>query len=78
MIQRDPQPARYVVCVANPEWPASLELRKIYCLIADEEAEGHGMVRVVDESGEDYLYPADCFVAITPPARVIETFACLR
>ncbi len=54
----------YVVCVRNDDYPASLELRKIYRLMMDKPASKSGLVRVVDESGEDYLYPADYFVAI--------------
>jgi hypothetical protein len=56
----------YVVCVRNDEVPASLELRKIYPVILDEESEKHGMLRVIDESGEDYLYPRGWFVAFNP------------
>jgi hypothetical protein len=56
----------YVVCVRNDEVPASLELRKIYAIIPDAESERHGMLRVIDESGEDYLYPRDWFVAFDP------------
>jgi hypothetical protein len=56
---------RYVVCVSNGGYPASLERRKIYQAIPDPLAAGHNMVRVIDESGQDYLYPADFFVPIT-------------
>ena len=59
----------YVVCVDNSDYPASLELHKIYRALSDE-ADGTGDLRVVDESGEDYLFPASCFVAINPPDRV--------
>ena len=55
---------KYAVCVKNDDYPASLELRKIYQLIRDLAATRLGMLRVVDESGEDYLYPEDHFVAI--------------
>jgi len=54
----------YVICVRNEGYPASLELRKIYRFVADWTASRSGLLRVVDESGEDYLYPADYFVAI--------------
>jgi hypothetical protein len=54
------------VCVRNDEVPASLELRKIYPIIPGAESERHGMLRAVDESGEDYLYPRDWFVATDP------------
>jgi hypothetical protein len=52
---------KLVVCVKNDDYPASLELRKIYCAIADRAAAAHGLLRVIDESGEDYLYPAGYF-----------------
>jgi len=58
---------RFVVCVRNTGYPASLEVRKIYTSLQDHTAEAHGMLRVVDESGEDYLYPAKFFVAVQLP-----------
>ena len=57
--------SRYVVCVNNEGYPASLERRKIYQVLPDPQAAAHKMIRVIDESGEDYLYPADYFVPIT-------------
>jgi hypothetical protein len=59
-----------VVCIENAGYPASLELHKIYRVVADADAARDGDVRIVDESGEDYLYPADWFVAVTLPRRV--------
>jgi hypothetical protein len=61
---------RLVVCVKNRGFAASLELRKVYRVISDPAAESHRMVRVVDESGEDYLFPETCFVSIELPAPV--------
>jgi hypothetical protein len=61
---------RFVVCIENAGYPASLELHKIYRVVADADAARDGDVRIVDESGEDYLYPADWFVAVTLPRRV--------
>ena len=55
---------RFAICVDNSEYPASLELRKIYQVLPDEDAARDGDLRVIDESGEDYLYPADYFVLI--------------
>ncbi len=55
---------RFATCVDNSEYPASLELHKIYRVLPDEDAERDGDLRVVDESGEDYLYPAAYFVLI--------------
>ncbi len=51
------------VCVDNSEHPASLEVHKVYRVIPDQEAEQDWDVRIVDESGEDYLYPENYFVA---------------
>jgi len=48
----------------TPITPVALEKRKIYALIPDAIAEKHNQVRVIDESGEDYLYPASCFIPI--------------
>ena len=59
--------ARFVLCVRNKDYPASLELRKIYRLLPDDLATKHRQVRVIDESGEDYLYPEEYFVPIKLP-----------
>jgi hypothetical protein len=56
--------ARFMVCVRNTGYPASLEVRKIYRALPDRDAERHAMLRIVDESGEDYLYPAKFFMAV--------------
>ena len=53
---------QYAVCVKNENYPASLELRKLYEMIPDKDAAKLCLVRIIDESGEDYLYPADYFV----------------
>lgn len=60
----------YVVCIDNADYPASLELHKIYRTLRDDDAAAAGDLRVVDESGEDYLFRATGFVAISPPERV--------
>jgi hypothetical protein len=61
---------QFAVCINNDEYPASLERHKIYCIVPDKDAANDGDIRVVDESGEDYLYPEDWFVAIELPAAV--------
>ncbi len=61
---------RFVVCINNAEYPASLELHKIYRVVPDEDAALEGDVRVIDESGEDYLYPAAWFVPLEVPREV--------
>ena len=58
---------RFAVCIDNTGYPASLELRKIYQVLPDEKAAKHKLVRVIDESGEDYLYPQRFFVPIELP-----------
>ena len=60
----------YVLCVRNEGYPASLERRKLYPVVRDTSAAKHSLLRVIDESGEDYLYPADYFVALRLPANV--------
>ncbi len=59
-----------VVCVKNNGYSASLEKRKIYVVLRDAEADEHGLVRIVDELGEDYLYPQNLFRAIALPEAV--------
>jgi hypothetical protein len=61
---------QFAVCVDNNGYEASLERNKIYVVVLDKEAERDGDLRVVDESGEDYLFAADRFVAIDVPAAV--------
>jgi hypothetical protein len=61
---------RFAVCINNAGYAASLEVRKLYEVISDPEAEKDQMIRVVDESGEDYLYSADRFVLAPLPAAV--------
>ncbi|MBV8800385.1 MAG: hypothetical protein JO208_11340 [Alphaproteobacteria bacterium] len=59
-----------VVCIQNEDYAASLEKRKIYVALRDAAAEAHGLLRIVDESGEDYLYPKNFFRAIELPQTV--------
>jgi len=61
---------RFAVCVNNAGYPASLELHKIYRVLPDEEAEPDGDLRIIDESGEDYLYPDEYFVLAELPQAV--------
>lgn len=69
--RRKSSPARrFAVCVRNDGYEASLEQNKIYTVLRDQQAERDGDLRVIDESGEDYLFSADRFVAIEVPAAV--------
>jgi hypothetical protein len=61
---QNPNNEGYVVCIRNEGFPAALELRKIYQVLPDFGSKETGMVRVIDESGEDYLYPGDWFIPI--------------
>ncbi|MBI3297396.1 MAG: hypothetical protein HYZ75_04490 [Elusimicrobia bacterium] len=69
---------QFVVCVNNTGYPASLELHKIYRVLPDKEAAKDGDLRVIDESGEDYLYPAPRFAEITVPRPVLRSLLHLR
>ena len=60
---------KFAICINNSEYPASLELHKIYLMWPDEDADKDGDVRITDESGEDYLYPAEWFVTIDLPLK---------
>lgn len=70
MPDQQPSPRRFAVCVKNEGYEASLERNKIYILVPDPDAEQDGDIRVVDESGEDYLYPAEWFVPVDVPEAV--------
>jgi hypothetical protein len=63
---------RFLLCVKNEAYPASLEVRKVYQEVPDAAAAAKGFVRVIDESGEDYLYPADYFLAVTLPRAAVD------
>jgi hypothetical protein len=67
-----PSKQQFVLCVKNEAYPASLEVRKVYRSLPDPAASAKGFVRVIDESGEDYLYPADHFVAVDLPQAAVD------
>lgn len=66
---------RFVVCIGNQGYKASLVVRRIYRTLLDGEAEARGLLRVVDESGEDYLFPEKLFAPIELPKTVGRLFA---
>jgi len=66
------QAKHFAVCIRNDEYEGLLQLRKIYEVLEDAFAEQHNMIRVIDEEGEDYLYPRDWFLPIELPKRVEE------
>jgi hypothetical protein len=60
----------FAVCLRNRGYAASLEVRKLYPVVNDPDAEANDLIRVIDESGEDYVYPARLFQKLTLPAEV--------
>lgn len=66
---------QFVICLRNNGYEASLEPRKIYQALSDKEAESHKMLRVIDESGEDYLFPASLFSPISLPQALVKELA---
>lgn len=70
MKQQKKMALKFLVCINNADYPASLELHKIYRMLPDEDAAVDGDVRIIDESGEDYLYPSEWFVPIELPRAV--------
>ena len=60
----------FAVCLRNPGLSASLEVRKLYPIVADACVEANDLIRVIDESGEDYVYPANLFQRLTLPLEV--------
>jgi hypothetical protein len=65
-----PLPRQLVVCVNSADYPASLERRKIYVALRDTAAGKQGLLRIIDESGEDYLYPKAFFRTIALPQSI--------
>lgn len=62
----------FAVCIDNCGYEASLDLRKLYEVLPDDDAARHGQLRIIDESGEDYLYSATLFDRISLPSDVSE------
>ncbi|MBI5640111.1 MAG: hypothetical protein HZA17_06790 [Nitrospirae bacterium] len=62
----------FMICVSNRGYEASLEIRKIYEVITDRTAEKHQQLRIIDESGEDYLFPKDYFAPVRLPSETKE------
>jgi hypothetical protein len=66
---------RYLLCIRNEGYPASLLTRRLYEQVPDKEADARGLVRVIDESGADYLYPQKLFVTLDLPLPVVRAMA---
>lgn len=65
------KPIEFAICIANDGYPASLEVRKVYRVLPADTGED-GFLRVIDESGEDYLFPEALFVRIDLPPAVTD------
>ena len=75
---KKPKDLHFAVCINNEGYEASLELGKLYQVIPDEEADANDLVRVVDESGEDYAFAATRFHALEVPAVVQKALLSIR
>ena len=64
------QSKQFAICINNGEYAGTLELRKVYEVLDDESAAKRNYMRVIDESGEDYLYPCAWFVPVAVPENV--------
>jgi hypothetical protein len=75
MKKRNGNSKRFVICIDNSDYPASLELHKIYTVLPDAKAAEDALIRVIDESGEDYLFSAKRFVSVELPTQVKQSIA---
>lgn len=66
---------QFFLCIQNDGYAASLQIRTVYPALSDPDAESHGMLRIVDESGDDYLFPASFFVPVDVPEAAAKVFA---
>ena len=66
---------KFVICTSNSGYEASLEVRKLYQIVPDSSSTKLGQIRIIDESGEDYLYPPSLFVPVDLPASVADQVA---
>jgi hypothetical protein len=69
-MKEEKQAAHFALCLNNEGYQASLEVGKLYRVIPDEEATAHGLIRVIDESGEDYAFAATRFHPVELPSTV--------
>jgi hypothetical protein len=73
MAKRKPS-SQFLLCIKNDDYPVSLEVRKVYQALPDETAAARHYVRIIDESGDDYLYPESYFVPIELPRAAVSAF----
>jgi hypothetical protein len=75
MVRFAGMPRHFAICLRNDAYRASLELRKLYPVLQDNFADEHDLIRVIDESGEDYLYPSQYFLRVDLPSSVEQSLA---
>ena len=63
---------RIAICIDNADYELSIERRKVYCVVPDQEAEKDNYIRIIDETGEDYLFPVNRFVVLSVPIEIEE------
>lgn len=73
MKKNEDKKIQFAVCIRNEGYPASLEIGKLYRIVTDDQADAHGYIRVIDESGEDYAYTKDRFFPIVVPEILEKT-----
>lgn len=71
-MSKDQSVSSYVLCIDDGGYPESLEVRKVYVVLPDERAAANNYIRVIDETGEDYLYPMKYFVPIQLPPEAVK------
>ena len=64
---------RFAICLNNADYPDDLKVRTVYQVLPDESAARSNYIRVIDETGEDYLYPAEYFVFVEVPSKAAKT-----
>lgn len=74
-MKRSRNGTQYVVCITNRGYRVSLVVRRLYPVIPDKDAEQRGLVRIIDESGDAYLYPKKMFAAVDLPSTLAKKFA---
>src|SRR5215471_8325046 len=75
MMKRTSSHREFVICVDNSGYPAALELHKVYAVLPDERAAADDFLRVIDESGEDYLYSRNRFAPVELPQQVKQSWS---
>ncbi len=72
------KPTRFVLCISNEDGNVDLEVGKVYPVVPDRKATAANLIRVIDESGEDYLYPAQQFASVRLPQSAKEALLSTR